>query len=76
MLYTVAAVHLWIFILFIKQFEELITLAGLIYVKTLSGNGSIVKELPTGTIYVIRSLLVERLLAYVIVCNGSSAVSP
>lgn len=59
MFYTVIAVHLWIFILFIKQFEDLIALAGNIYVKALAGNGNIVKELPTGTIYVTRSLLVE-----------------
>ncbi|XP_016396373.1 polycystic kidney disease protein 1-like 2 [Sinocyclocheilus rhinocerous] len=34
--------------------EELITLAGHIYGKALAGNGNIVKELPTGTIYVTR----------------------
>lgn len=59
MLYAVISVHLWIFILFIKQFEDLITLAGNIYANALADNGNIVKELPTGTIYVSRSLLVE-----------------
>ncbi|XP_050972082.1 polycystic kidney disease protein 1-like 2 [Labeo rohita] len=34
--------------------EDLITLAGLIYGKALATNGDIVKELPTGTIYVTR----------------------
>ncbi|XP_016338089.1 polycystic kidney disease protein 1-like 2 [Sinocyclocheilus anshuiensis] len=34
--------------------EELITLAGNIYGKALAVNGNIVKELPTGTIYVTR----------------------
>ncbi|XP_016101347.1 polycystic kidney disease protein 1-like 2 [Sinocyclocheilus grahami] len=34
--------------------EELITLAGYIYGKALTDNGNIVKELPTGTIYVTR----------------------
>lgn len=56
MLYIVLAVDLWIFLLFIKQLEELITLAGLIYEKTLPSSGNLVKELPTGTIYVTRSL--------------------
>lgn len=73
MFYIVIAFHLWIFILsfFIKQLEELITLAGHIYGRALTVDGNIVKEIPTGTIYVTRSLLAEWLLAYVIICNGS-----
>ncbi|XP_048042257.1 polycystic kidney disease protein 1-like 2 [Megalobrama amblycephala] len=36
------------------DFEDLITLAGNIYAKALADNGNVVKELPTGTIYVTR----------------------
>jgi len=59
MLYIGTAVDLWEFILFIQQLEDIISLAGHIYVKTLAINGNLVKELPTGTIYVTRSLLVD-----------------
>ncbi|KAK7169721.1 hypothetical protein R3I94_000075 [Phoxinus phoxinus] len=37
-----------------ENLEELITLAGHIYEKALASNGNLVKELPTGTIYVTR----------------------
>ncbi|KAK2914252.1 hypothetical protein Q8A67_002651 [Cirrhinus molitorella] len=37
-----------------EELEELITLAGQIYGKALTANDNIVKELPTGTIYVTR----------------------
>lgn len=37
-----------------EEFEQLITLAGKIYAMAVVGNGNIVKDLPTGTIYVSR----------------------
>lgn len=56
--YSFSSVNIY-FIFIIKQLEELITLAGHIYGRALTVDGNIVKEIPTGTIYVTRSLLAE-----------------